>query len=232
MRSYPLSRPPQNRYLLRIVRARQPATIDRVFNQPRGIRATYQAAGQKGPFMRRFGWRVHPESCTGCGACVKACQQAFAGAGGSGHRRWRSHLLERSFGAEFRRLSTACYHCDAPACMDLCPSGAISRGNQVGAVTVETRSGSPNQCIGCGFCVEACPHDIPRLDPIDGKMRKCDFCLDRLKSGAKPICVEACPTGSLGVEPALAECCGTPPLGFGGCDGTRPCIHFVREIAA
>ena len=182
--------------------------------------------------MRRFGWKMNLESCTGCGACVQACRLAAGGADGAGYRRLRSHLVERSFGAEFRRISSACYHCDAPACMDLCPSGAIARDNEVGAVTVATTPGAPNECVGCGFCVEACPHGSPRLDPVDGKMRKCDFCADRLKSGGKPVCVEACPTGSLGVEPALAECCGSPPLGFSRGGRTRPCIFFIREMAA
>jgi len=116
--------------------------------------------------------------------------------------------------------------------MDLCPSGAITRDSQVGAVTVANKPGSPNECTGCGFCLEACPHGIPQLDPVDGKMHKCDFCLDRLKTGARPVCVEACPTGCLGVERALAECCGSNPLSFDGGKRTRPCIFFEREIAA
>ena len=63
-------------------------------------------------------------------------------------------------------------------------------------------------------------------------MRKCDFCADRLKAGGKPLCVEACPNGSLDVERALAECCGSPPLGFSRGQRTRPCIFFVRKMAA
>jgi len=90
-------------------------------------------------------------------------------------------------------------HCTQAACVEVCPSGALFY-NQYGFVAYDK-----DKCIGCGYCGQFCPFNIPRLDaePISGvgKMDKCTLCttsgLDRLSIGQEPACVKTCPTGAL-----------------------------------
>jgi formate dehydrogenase iron-sulfur subunit len=53
------------------------------------------------------------------------------------------------------------------------------------------------KCIGCQYCVAACPFDIPKLSERDGKVRKCTFCQDRLQNGLTPACRKSCPAMAL-----------------------------------
>ncbi|MFC1864732.1 4Fe-4S dicluster domain-containing protein, partial [Chloroflexota bacterium] len=51
-------------------------------------------------------------------------------------------------------------------------------------------------CIGCGYCVQACPFDVPFKCEEEGTIKKCILCTDRTAQGLKPACVEACPAGA------------------------------------
>lgn len=88
-----------------------------------------------------------------------------------------------------------CMHCLEPACVSVCPVGALSQTEAGPVIYRESR------CIGCRYCMIACPFDVPKFDwksgltPVIGK---CQFCAqNRLFKGLKPACVEACPTGAL-----------------------------------
>lgn len=93
----------------------------------------------------------------------------------------------------------SCMHCTEAPCVKVCPAGALVH-NQYGFVFYDKE-----KCIGCGYCVEYCPFNIPRLDaePVSGvgKMDKCTLCttpgLDRLSIGQEPACVKTCPTDAL-----------------------------------
>ena len=97
-------------------------------------------------------------------------------------------------------LTTACYHCQKPACVSACPVNAISKREQDGIVTVDGEA-----CLGkdsCGMCLQVCPYQAPQFGAgEDAGMQKCDLCLDRLAAGKKPICVDACPTWALDAGP-------------------------------
>jgi formate dehydrogenase iron-sulfur subunit len=95
-------------------------------------------------------------------------------------------------------------HCLEPSCVAACLVGGLLRTAE-GAVVYD-----PDRCIGCRYCMLACPLHVPRYEwhsrlPF---MRKCTLCIDRLRQGKIPACVEACPhealsfgmrTGMLGV---------------------------------
>lgn len=94
-----------------------------------------------------------------------------------------------------RNVKRQCMHCLEPTCVSVCPVGALTK-SELGPILY-----SEDRCIGCRYCIMACPFDIPKyewtsgLSPVVGK---CQFCTrKRLSQGELPGCVEACPTGAL-----------------------------------
>jgi formate dehydrogenase iron-sulfur subunit len=93
----------------------------------------------------------------------------------------------------------ACMHCTDAGCVKVCPSGALYH-HELGFVAYDR-----TLCTGCGYCVEACPFDVPRYERnvLTGKavMDKCTFCttlgLNRIEEGLEPACVKTCPTDAL-----------------------------------
>lgn len=95
-------------------------------------------------------------------------------------------------------VKVQCMHCDHPACVSACIVGALSK-EENGAVVWDT-----NKCIGCRYCMVACPFQIPAFEfskALDPRILKCDFCFERRKTGALPACVETCPVEALTYGP-------------------------------
>jgi Fe-S-cluster-containing dehydrogenase component len=86
---------------------------------------------------------------------------------------------------------TTCCHCDRPACVLACPTGAMQQ-REDGVVFSDLEI-----CIGCQTCAIACPFGVPQLNPASGKICKCDSCKDRIDQGLWPACALSCPTGAL-----------------------------------
>ncbi|MBJ3814926.1 formate dehydrogenase subunit beta [Shimwellia pseudoproteus] len=85
-----------------------------------------------------------------------------------------------------------CMHCADPGCLKACPSeGAIIQYVN-GIVDFQSE-----HCIGCGYCIAGCPFNIPRLNPQDNRMYKCNLCVDRVSVGQEPACAKTCPTGAI-----------------------------------
>ncbi len=106
-------------------------------------------------------------------------------------------------------LPIACQHCDNPACLKVCPTGATYKDDN-GRVEIDY-----DKCIGCRMCMAACPYNArvfnwaePVRDPDfnygnkevpvrgRGVMEKCTLCKERTDSGSDPMCVACCPTKS------------------------------------
>jgi len=87
-------------------------------------------------------------------------------------------------------FSTTCRHCDEPACLQACISGAIKKDER-GRVTIDTE-----KCVGCWSCVMACPFGSVQRNVEKKRANKCDLCPDR----ERPACVDACPNRALVFE--------------------------------
>ena len=93
----------------------------------------------------------------------------------------------------FSFVKRHCMHCVDPGCISVCPTQAMRKDPDNGIVTYH-----PEACIGCRYCVWACPYNVPKWDFEDafGQINKCQFCNHRLAENKLPACVERCPTGA------------------------------------
>ena len=159
-----------------------------------------------------YGMGVQVDSCIGCGRCVAACKaendvldEPFY------FRTWVERYVRNSDGEmtvdspeggilgfqaieEDREVIRSffvpklCNHCDKPPCVQVCPVGATFKTND-GVILVDNE-----YCIGCRYCIQACPYGARYLDPRTKTADKCTFCYHRITKGLLPACVEVCPT--------------------------------------
>ncbi len=83
-----------------------------------------------------------------------------------------------------------CNHCDDSPCTQVCPVGATFETKE-GAVVIDY-----DWCIGCRYCIQACPYGSRFWNPVKNTADKCTLCYHRIKKGLLPACVEVCPTGA------------------------------------
>ena len=133
--------------------------------------------------------------CTGCEECVAACKKEN-NLGRDGGPRWKhavDDLSSSRYTTILRRdghyIRQQCRHCESPACASACIVGALKKTDE-GPVVYNS-----DMCMGCRYCMVACPYGIPRYDwdkavPF---VQKCTMCYHRIAEGKKPACTEACP---------------------------------------
>jgi protein NrfC len=143
---------------------------------------------------------LHDESrCIGCQACVIACRKANHVPEGVSRLQVLPNqpvmagesIDGRPAPRQFFRRS--CQHCDNPPCVSVCPTGASYKDPATGIVDVDH-----DRCVGCLYCLAACPYHIRFIHPTNKTADKCNFCRDtELAKGKPPACVQICPMKAL-----------------------------------
>ena len=162
--------------------------------------------------MARFAYYFDSSKCVGCHGCQIICKQwnqektvkthFTTGYGNPPTLNPDTRIIMRYFETvesdtnprNLNFLKYQCFHCGDPACVKVCPSGALTKTDK-GIVAVNS-----DKCIACGYCHNACPFAIPMI----GKhVNKCDMCLSRVAEGndkdhtAIPACVKTCPAQAM-----------------------------------
>ena len=146
--------------------------------------------------MSIYRMKLDRARCIHCKACEVHCKVKNNNPVGIKYAVHTSGRMELKDGKIVMKASyQCCYHCEDPACVEVCPTGAMIRRESDGLVYV-----NKEDCIGCEACVEACPWHIPVLHEDENVIGKCDFCMDRLDAGLEPACVTACTTHALKLE--------------------------------
>jgi len=190
--------------------------LDEIFWRPEGLAATKPV---------RWVFLVDTYKCIGCGFCVKACKlENEVPFGADVSRTWVERYVltidrevfadtpkEGRYGFVTRRIDLGrgkyqeippekidkaffvpklCNQCAKPSCVQVCPVGATYQAAD-GVVLVDRK-----WCIGCGYCIMACPYGMRFFHPVHQVAEKCNFCYHRINQGIKPACVLACPAGA------------------------------------
>jgi formate dehydrogenase iron-sulfur subunit len=151
-----------------------------------------------------------PTKCIGCRACQAGCKEwnglpaettdaagIYESPGSLSAVTWTLIKLQQAREPDWHFFNYQCMHCIDAACVTVCPSGALFKDER--GFTAYDR----NKCIGCGYCTQYCPYDVPHLtveSTVTGAARasKCTFCQDRVWGElGGPSCAEACPTDAL-----------------------------------
>jgi tetrathionate reductase subunit B len=165
------------------------------------------------PATHFYGMGIEVDKCIGCSRCVEACKtendvpkEPFF------FRTWiERYVITKDHGVIVEGINVAskasretpqdgrdvlrsffvpklCNHCANPPCVQVCPVGATFSTTD-GAVLVDDK-----RCIGCRYCIQACPYGARYLHPLTKTADKCTFCYHRVVRGLLPACVEVCPT--------------------------------------
>ncbi len=165
------------------------------------------------PSTKKLGLVIDLDTCVGCHACAVACKEWNAG-GITGPLTDENPYGKDPFGVWFNRVHSyevepetsgdpamtvhfprSCLHCETPACVTVCPTGASYKRAEDGIVLVDE-----DKCIGCKLCSWACPYGAREYSAVEGVMKKCTLCVDRIYNEhldeieRQPACVQACPT--------------------------------------
>jgi Fe-S-cluster-containing dehydrogenase component len=121
-----------------------------------------------------------------------------------------------------------CMHCEKPACLEVCPTGAISKRPEDGVVLI-----NEGKCIGCRYCSWACPYGAVGFDAERRVADKCTYCEHRLARGEMPACVSKCPGHALsfGKSDALSAAAkseGRRVLNINAA-GTKPSTFYLAR---
>ena len=202
-------------------------------------------AARQGIPGRSFAMVIDLAKCKNARKCIEGCQK--------GHnlkpdQEWMSvPLMKDHPDQEPYWFPKTCFHCDNPPCVKVCPVGATFK-RQDNTVLIDN-----DRCIGCKFCVVACPYSARVFNwdkPLDsefekedyspetsvpaqiGTVSKCDFCPDRSREGKLPYCTVSCPMGAIYFgdknEDAISN--GTETVRFSVLIKERAGYRYMEEL--
>jgi anaerobic dimethyl sulfoxide reductase subunit B (iron-sulfur subunit) len=142
--------------------------------------------------MGKKGFYYDEEACIGCRTCQVACKDKNHLPLGVFFRRVSSYEVGAFPNVSVFNFAATCNHCADPACVIACPTGATYTDETDG--TVQHDDG---MCIGCQYCVNACPYGNAHYLIDLMVVHKCNACVELRSSGERPACVAACPMRAL-----------------------------------
>ena len=152
----------------------------------------FQPSRRPGMEGKRFGMLIDMRKCIGCQACTVSCSVENLPPVGQFRTTVLQYEVDKSDGSAPAMVSLPrlCNHCDNPPCVPVCPVQATFQRTD-GIVLVDNE-----RCVGCGYCVQACPYDARFINRETQTADKCTFCEHRLEAGLLPACVESCVGGA------------------------------------
>ncbi len=142
---------------------------------------------------KQYAMVVQVAKCIGCQACTVACK--FENRVPEGQYRTKAPAIGPTGTYPKVKMwfeKEACQMCKDAPCVGVCPTKA-SHVNQDGVILVDV-----NKCVGCKYCITACPYDARFINRETGAADKCTFCYEtRVSKGQKPACVSTCVGGAL-----------------------------------
>jgi len=181
-----------------------------VFLTPQELRAAIENKKTRWVFL------VDTNKCVGCGMCVKACKleneipydapvtrtwieryvvtrdgevhidSPLGGRDGFINDKIQDEVINPEDITKAFFVPKLCNQCENPPCVQVCPVGATYQTDD-GVVLIDR-----NWCIGCGYCIMACPYGVRFFHPVTKTADKCNFCYHRISKGLEPACVQAC----------------------------------------
>jgi Fe-S-cluster-containing dehydrogenase component len=198
-----------------------PAAVLSKLGQPSEPRAAGADAGPPGynPKAHEWVFIVDTARCIGCGRCVRACKEEnrvpmdprytrtwieryvqtedgemHVDSPDGGIHGFTSYEANREYaGQDITKaffVPKLCNQCEKPPCVQVCPVAATYQ-TEDGIVLVNR-----DKCIGCRYCIQACPYGARYLDPDEHVADKCTWCYHRISRGLPPACVVVCPVGA------------------------------------
>lgn len=144
------------------------------------------------PGTPHYGMVFDQNKCVGCRDCRIACNETNKLP--KGVTRLLLELQDdkiegkRGYAADRRYVRVSCQQCSDAPCVTVCPTGAAHRDPKTGIVTMYA-----DKCVGCKYCIVACPYNARFINEETKVADNCDFCLHtRLEKGQQPACGEAC----------------------------------------
>ncbi|WP_312559107.1 tetrathionate reductase subunit TtrB [Atlantibacter hermannii] len=153
---------------------------------------TFSPSRREGSPTHRYAMLIDLRRCIGCQSCTVSCAIENQTPQGSFRTTVNQYQVRRENSDTVTNvlLPRLCNHCDNPPCVPVCPVQATFQ-RQDGIVVIDNQ-----RCVGCAYCVQACPYDARFINHDTQTADKCTFCVHRLEAGLLPACVESCVGGA------------------------------------
>ncbi|WP_249963054.1 tetrathionate reductase subunit TtrB [Histophilus somni] len=166
-------------------------TIGQAFIPFSQANTSFQPERKEGNEAHRYAMLVDLRRCIGCQSCTVSCSVENQTPLGEFRTTVRQYEVTNEQNITNNvLLPRLCNHCDNPPCVPVCPVQATYQRKD-GIVVIDNK-----RCIGCAYCVQACPYDARFINSETKTADKCTFCTHRLEAGLLPACVESCVGGA------------------------------------